>query len=286
MSRLYDALTEARRFHQAANGDAANGDAGNSVWEALGMNGSSVSRPVQPEGAQPLLPAPVSLGGTQATIALDRRARLIPHGVDPMVVEHYRMLRTKIIQEREQNPFRTLVVTSANPQEGKTVTSLNLALSFAMLPSFKVLIVDGDMRRGTLGAWLGVDGGQPGLSNLIDGSAQLNDVVLKSSELPIHFMVCGNSKVPDLHSSQLDTHFRALSRHFDLVLVDSPPANLVTDVQLFAASCDAVLIIARAFSTTRKAFEKAVQNLKPFRLIGAVLNAGAIQRSRRYSGYY
>jgi len=67
-------------------------------------------------------------------------------------------------------------------------------------------------------------------------------------------------------------------------MVDSPPVNLITDTQLLAASCDAVLLVARAFSTTRKAFEKTVQDLSPFRLIGTVLNGGVKPRRRGY-GY-
>ena len=60
--------------------------------------------------------------------------------------------------------------------------------------------------------------------------------------------------------------------------------NLIADVQLLAASCDAVLLVARAFATTRKAFEKAVQELLPFRVIGTVLNAGMEERYG-YGGY-
>jgi len=106
----------------------------------------------------------------------------------------------------------------------------------------------------------------------------------------MHFIVRGNSKVPPaelLHSQRLGTQFRRLSEEFDLVLVDSAPVNVVTDTQLLAGSCDAVLLVARAFSTTRKAMEQAVQDLSPFRIIGTVLNGGPrTQGYRRYTGYY
>ena len=308
MSRLYDALKEASGFRQGADGNAGDG-----VWEALGIDGIEIppcadTLPVanDPEaseasGADSVLVEKLGLGvpegelphsihiplesslGVPAKIVLNERARLIPHAVDPVVVEYYRKLRTKILQQQEEKAFRSLVVTSAAPQEGKTVTVLNLGLSFAMLPSLKVLVVDGDMRQGSLGAWLGVDNQQPGLSNLIDGSARLEEVVLQSDEIPMHCIVRGNSQIPDLHSSQLNSHFQRMTEQFDLVLVDSPPVNLITDVQLLAASCDAVLLVARAFATSRKAFEKAVQDLLPFRVIGTVLNAGSAQGS---SGYY
>ncbi|MGA7241443.1 MAG: CpsD/CapB family tyrosine-protein kinase [Bryobacteraceae bacterium] len=222
----------------------------------------------------------------ESEVSLDRNARLIPFAMDAGVVEHYRRLRTKILQQQEVKPFRTLVVTSAGPQEGKTVTVMNLALSFSTLPAFRVLVIDGDMRRGTLGNWLGVNSDQPGLSNLLEGSARLEDVVLRSEQIPMHFMVRGNAKVQDLHPSHFANHFQKLGEAYDLVLVDSPPANLLVDVQMLAANTDAVLLVARAFSTSRKAFEKAVQELTPFRIVGAVLNAGVPPHSRRYRGYY
>jgi Mrp family chromosome partitioning ATPase len=124
----------------------------------------------------------------------------------------------------------------------------------------------------------------------MDGSAKLEDAVLKCDDIPLHFILRGNSKMPPaelLHSPQLGTQFRRICEQFDLVLVDSAPLNLVTDTQLLAGSCDAVLLVARAFSTTRKALEQAVQDLSPFRIIGTVLNGGpSSQNYRHYKGYY
>ena len=302
MSRLYDALKDARSSRRSANGNIGDG-----IWEALGIHGATPEALDHSDKEAPSIPYSLSTNGLEVVppdedlhavstplhgslgipvkVALDPRARLIPHSVNPEIVEHYRKLRTKIIQQQTEKPFRSVVVTSASPQEGKTLTVLNLALSFAMLPSFRVLMVDGDMRRGTLGSWLGLDDNLPGLSNLMDGSAELEDVVLKSEDINIHLMLRGNSRAVDLHASQLSSHIQAMSEQFDLILVDSPPVNVITDVQVLAASCDAVLLIAKAFSTTRKAFEKAAQDLSPFRVIGTVLNAGSAHHPRYY-GYY
>ena len=191
------------------------------------------------------------------------------------------------MQQHAVKPFRSLLVTSPNPGEGKSVTALNLGLSFAMLPNFRVVVVDGDLRKGSLGKWLGVED-RPGLSNLIDGTAKLEDVVLKSDDSPMCFVVRGTSSAAPaelLNSAELGSHLRRLGEHFDLIVVDSPPMNLITDTQLLAVGCDAVLLVARAFSTTCKAFEKTVQDLAPFRVIGTILNGG-IKKRRGYGGYY
>lgn len=221
----------------------------------------------------------------QESVVLDRAVRVIPNCADPVVVEHYRRLRTKLVQQYATKPFRSLVIASPGPQEGKTVTAMNLALSFAMLPSFRVLVIDGDVRRGTFGKWLGVTDRQ-GFGDLIEGSATIHDAVFKCDSLPIHCILAGTSRTPPaelLHSPQLTATIRTLTGLFDLVIVDSPPINMVTDVQMLAGSCDAVLLVARAFSTRRKALEKAVQDLQPFRVIGTVLNGGA--RTQPYGGY-
>jgi capsular exopolysaccharide synthesis family protein len=307
MSRLFDALQEAARH------SGTNGTPGEVVWKELGItptavpkvesdtpevktSASKVVEAVAIEEVVKALPRTPNLNGTvpravsvpeaSEQIHLDKSARLIPHTTDPAVVERYRMLRTKILQEREKTFFRSLVITSAAPQEGKTVTVLNLALSFAALPNFRVLVVDADMRKGTLGAWLGIDSHRPGLSNLIEGSAQLGEVILKSDDLSLHVMPRGNAQVYDLHPDHFSPYFRQLAEQYDLVLVDTPPVNLITDVQIMAASCDAILLIARAFSTTSKSLEEAVDKLQSFRIIGTVLNAGTPRRSRKYQGYY
>jgi len=292
MSRLFEALKTASKLSEGADSGA-----GDNVWKALGVEGktegidtlkSPPARSVvltEPPDVVAPAPAPISAAKFQKTV-LDKRARLIPHIVDSGIVERYRMLRVKIMQERERAPFRSLLVASPNPQEGKTVTVMNLALSFATLPGFKVLVVDGDMRRGTLGSWLGVDDNRAGLSNLIDGSATLEDVVLESPDLPMHFILRGNSQAHDLESSHYAGSFQKMAELYDLVLVDSPPVNVITDAQLLAANCDAVLLVARAFSTTRTALEHAVQNLQSFRMIGTILNAGEASSPHRYNGYY
>jgi protein-tyrosine kinase len=309
MSRFYDALTEANRRRQDSDSKSDFGhwelpevqvpeaaSAHEAVFpgseaDYLGTGPTSATAGEIPDpGACEIPPAAAEAGlhaalGLPTTASLDKKARVIPNAINPSVVEHYRRLRTKLLQKREEKPFRTLLVTSPNPQEGKTLTVLNLAYSFALLPDFKVLVVDGDLRRGTLGRWLGVPGNPPGLSDLVGGSVRLEEVVLQSEGIPMHFMLRGNARATDVHASQFELPFKRLASSFDLVIVDSPPVNLLADVQLLASSCEAVLMVARSFMTSRQTLEKAAQELRPFNLIGTVLNASA-SRSRHYEGYY
>ena len=297
MSRFYQALREASRSGTSDRIEVPEAKRPAADLLAGGHAGTRVDKappqppevPLEEEFAAAAAAAPQrGLFRVSAKGKLDPRARAIPNAVDPAVVEHYRRLRTKLIQEQAAHAFRSVMVTSASPQEGKTVTVLNLGLSCAMLPDLKVLVVDGDLRRGSLGKWLGADDNR-GLSNLIDGSAGLEDVVLKADDLPVYFMARGNSAVPAaelLQSPQLAACIQKLSEYFPLVLIDSPPVNLVTDAQLLASSCDAVLLVVRAFVTTRKSLERTVQDLQAFRVLGTVLNCGTRAQIGRYRGYY
>lgn len=317
MSRLYEAL---RRIGKDA--DEMSGVA----WKAFETAASTAAAPKEPPETPPATPAsapvlppadfelpPLSAGAstspavsesaeTFATVevaepaeapahtvvsTVDSRLRLLPYATDPTVVEAYRRLRTKILQRKEELGFGSLMIASGNPREGKTLTALNLALSFGMLPSFRVLVVDGDVRKGTIGEWLGIDTNLPGLSNLIDGSATVNDVLLRSDDIPMQVVLPGNSPIAPaelLNSPRLKEAFAVMASQFDLVLVDSPPVHLVTDAHLLAAACDAVLLVARGYKTNRKMFEKAAQEVGLSRVIGAVLNGGPTHVARY--GYY
>jgi capsular exopolysaccharide synthesis family protein len=330
MSRFYDALKEASRSQEKSNGTPSEGEpnvepAGKASSVEAPIQYPEVDADPQTEmrerkpnflplelleeaavkanGSIPLLePHPEALKNTSVEnppshspkekiqISFDPTARLITQAADTVVVEHYRKLRTKILQQHANRPFKSLMVTSPGPEEGKTVTILNLALSFAMLADFKVLVVDGDLRRGTIGKLLGVDD-HPGLSNMMEGRASLAEVALQCRDVRLHFVLRGNSALPAaelLHSTNhLSSVFDQMTKDFDLVLVDSPPVNLITDAQLLAQNCDAVLLVARAFSTTRKSLEQAVRDLQDARIIGTILNGGTrAQLYRRYHGYY
>lgn len=318
MSRFYEALTEASRQREQPNDPGKSSPAkpfsphefdlptvpplppGAAFGEVDPAEDAFAAGPAAapPQGDRAVLePAGTRTSGqtTQAAefgvvakMTLDPRARILPQVIDPAIVEHYGMLRTKILQLQPGRPFRTILVASPSPRDGKTVTVLNLAFSFAMLPSFKVLIVDGDMRKGSLAKWMGVDD-RLGLSNLLDGSAKLEDVVLASDDQPLCVVPRGTSQASAaelLNSPELGSHFRRMGEHFDLVLVDSPPATLVSDARLLAGGCDAVLLVARAFGTTRKALEAAAHELHQFRLLGAVLNGGSRPLASGAKGYY
>jgi capsular exopolysaccharide synthesis family protein len=232
---------------------------------------------------------PTSAGGTRAQIRIAAHLPVLPNALNHEVLEHYRMLRTQILRRHKDKPFKSLLITSPGPQQGKTVTTLNLAMAFAKIPFFRVLVIEGDLRRGTLTRSIGMDG-ESGLTNLLDGTAGVDQVITTSPEMAVDFIAKGNSKlVPAelLHSAKLPIILRELTERYNLVLIDCPPVNVVEDTQLLAANCDALLMVTRFLETSCKELTEAIQTVSPYRIIGTVLNgANRPMVYQRYSSYY
>lgn len=217
------------------------------------------------------------------------------------VVEQFRGLRSHLTQARHEAALKTVLITSGMPSEGKSFVALNLAISLARGGKNRVLLIDGDLRRPTLHNWLGTPA-QPGLSELLGGSAEVSDVLQqqvpgdpgasdKSELTKLTFLAAG---APSDHSSELITNGRlanliaSLSQHFDWILIDSPPILAVTDAADMAAVADGVVLVAREAQTPFKVIQRAQSALRKSRLLGVVLNAarGAELKKYHYSAYY
>ena len=187
--------------------------------------------------------------------------------------EEYRTIRTRIIQN-VAGP-RMIAVSSVGPQDGKTVTSLNLAATFALKENTRVLLVDGDMRRGGIGALLGMPE-TLGLADVLTGAATLESAVIRAQQLPgLHVLTSGNRmKNPaELLDSPRWSELAAQMRHsFDYVIIDTPPIGIITDFDLLQAQADGVVLIARQDHTNRSRFMAAAAGIPTQRLLGVVLN--------------
>jgi capsular exopolysaccharide synthesis family protein len=177
---------------------------------------------------------------------------------DPPVAEAYRRLRTSVQLLTREDRLRILMIASAVEQEGKTTTAANLAVSLAMIGR-RVILVSADLRRPRLHELLDVDNG-PGVEGVLRGSATLADAVqrtntenlllLPSGPTPPH---PGELLSPDL----MGPLFKELVKSADFVIVDSPPVLLVADAISMAPQVDAVVLVAREGTTTRKEVELA-----------------------------
>ena len=216
-------------------------------------------------------------------------------------VEQFRSLRSHIFQLRFETPLKTILISSGIPGEGKSFVAANLALSMARNGVKNILLIDGDLRRGTLHSLLGAPNA-PGLTDYLAGNASLMSVMQRSL-MPepakpglgqgisnITFIpagVCGDSSSEFVSNHRMENLITTLSPYFDWILVDSPPVLAVTDAVELARAADAVLLVARSGDTPFEAAQRAQTAFGNSRILGFVLNAVKKAPSNQsYSNYY
>jgi polysaccharide biosynthesis transport protein len=204
------------------------------------------------------------------------------------VTEAYRSLRTSLQFVGHDGNLKTILITSASGAEGKTSTVANLGLVFAK-GGERVVVVGCDLRRPRLASFFGVLE-TPGLTSVLLGRAELNDVLMSVRSTP-GLVLLGTGPTPPnpaelLGSDQAAAIFRKLAIDFDIVLIDSSPLLPVSDPLVLSGYADAVLLVVMAGQTTRTDVERASELLaqvdaKP---TGIVLNR-AIRRAGGGSEY-
>ena len=211
-------------------------------------------------------------------------------------VEQFRSLRSRMHEFRDLNSLKSLMISSGLPQEGKSFVAMNLAISFARHKSGRVLLIDGDMRRSSLHKMLGCPN-EPGLTEYLAGKNTMVEVMQRGrgeDGNPLHAGLASLTFIPGgtdpEHAADLsgNNRFRELieaaSPHFDWIVVDTPPVNLVADGVNLARSCDGVLLIARGGVTKYEVAQRALAELKASKVLGFVLNA--VVKPPVAGGYY
>lgn len=195
----------------------------------------------------------------------------------PPALEAYRSFRTRVLRLQARRQFRTVAITSSAKGDGKTLTSSNLALCFSQLPEYPVLLIDGDLRTHGASRALGHDDG-PGLSEVLSGRVHREEAVVATDVHNLHFVCAGDAMKPppELFSGSAWKEFITWCKDsFKLVLVDCPPALPLADFELISASCDGILVIARARATQKEALERVLAQVDSHKLLGVTLNSVA-----------
>ena len=203
--------------------------------------------------------------------------------------EAFRKMRTNLQFLSVDMPPRLIVITSSTPNEGKTTTAINLALSLAEA-DHNVLLVDGDMRRPSVSKFLDLVGAV-GFSTLLSGAACLDDV-LQESQFPRLTVLTAGATPPN--PSELAGSMAAkkvlseLRERFDFVIIDTPPLLAVTDAAIFAAESDGALLLVRAGETTREQLAQGVGMLHDVgaTVLGSVLTLVPRRGSSAYNYYH
>jgi receptor protein-tyrosine kinase len=182
-----------------------------------------------------------------------------------MISEQYKILTTNIMSLNRNKPPRTIAITSSIHNEGKSVTSLNLAITMSQaIDKPRILLIDADMRKGRMIKYLGA-APHKGLSEYLSGQATLNEVLFSIDIEHLSFIACG--AVPThpaelLGSSRMKELLSQLRTQFDFIIIDTPPVIPVTDSVILGSLVDGVIMIMKAGETQRGMITRATQILK------------------------
>ena len=244
--------------------------------ERLARSQEQPSVPVTP----PVV-VPVTMRARLGEIPVAEGIAIDPHIVSAAeapsaIAEQYRILRTNLQSLRLRPAPKVIVVTSAVSGEGKSVTALNLALTLAQQETFRVALVDGDMRRSSIPRWLGMKPGGKGLSTVLSQGGELDGALVNLQSPRLAVLPAGprpGHPAELLESVGMKRLLATLKAEFDLVIIDAPPVLPVADPGILAAQADGVLLVVRAGKTQRKTVAEAQELLTKMkaRLLGCVL---------------
>jgi len=253
------------------------------VWDAMKKHEAEKAAarppaaPLRQDAAPPILPeppadekvtdliGPVSGNGYDASLVA-HRDRGNP------ITEKYRELRTNLLASYPDQRF-CMVVTSAQPGEGKTVTCLNLALVLAERQERRTIVVDCDLRKAKRRATdlLHIPN-SPGLADVLKGAARL-EAVTRPTRYRNLFVVPAGAVGPKevgevLHRPELEEAIHELRQRYDYVLIDAPPICIFSDAALVGRATGEALLVVRMNKTHRESVDRAVRllhaaNVKP-----------------------
>ena len=212
------------------------------------------------------------------------------------IVEAFKTLRTNILFSAPASDYKSkrFMFTSANPGDGKSTISVNSAITFAQQTDIKVLLIDADLRKPTTHKYFGLPY-KKGLSNYLAGQDVLEDCIQKVPDVDNLYHMASGVIPPNpaelLAGKQMEVLFEKLDEMFDVVIVDTPPVNVVADALSICRFVDGVTIVASDNKTGYTELQDAVKQLKiaNAKILGIVLNRArqSNYRSRqRYSNYY
>ena len=222
---------------------------------------------------------------------VERLSLSIPMTVG-VVAESYGVLQTNIAFSNLDRPVKTLVFTSPLPGDGKTTTVVNLAVSLAHR-GLRTLLIDADVRRGVVHSVFGSKR-EPGLTEVLKGIVPLEkarrgvsvgergtmDYITSGKLYPDEYGLVASDEMRDLMAR--------MREEYDVVIVDTPPVNIMTDAAVLAANADGAVLVARAGVTQAPALAYAMEQLRHVRaqVIGVVLNDIDLRRDSAYDGTY
>jgi len=215
---------------------------------------------------------------------LQMRAQWLAFQPDSPEAEAFRTVRTAVFFGASGDHAKTLLVTSPCPGDGKSTLVSNLGIAMANAGQ-KVLILDADLRRPVQHRVFDIDDRDEGAHAILNGTMRLVETQVAGLSLLICTQPVSNP-AEFLNSQRFAKTLETLAERYDRVLVDAPPATVVTDAQILGAICDYAIFVLKAGKSTHRAIRRAVEALQSVgtEFLGVVVNE--VKTSKGAYGYY
>ncbi|OOM75824.1 tyrosine-protein kinase YwqD [Clostridium puniceum] len=204
-----------------------------------------------------------------------------------MEAESYRTLRTNIQYSSIDKEIKSIVVVSACPKEGKSTISGNLALSFEQNGK-KVIIIDCDLRKPTIHRYFNISN-LCGLSEVLIGKKTLDSAI---QEYRPNLYILPSGKIPPnpaemISSTMMSNLLEELKEEYDIVIIDSPPLQVVTDGQILSTKADGTLLVLKAGESKIESVKEAknILNRVGANILGVVINRVSNNKNKYYYYY-
>jgi capsular exopolysaccharide synthesis family protein len=206
------------------------------------------------------------------------------------VAECCRAIRTNLLFMTPDRPAKTLLITSAGPQEGKTTSAVNMAITLAG-SGLRVLLVDTDLRRPRLHKAFGIPATSDGVSKAIVGDSDVLSMVRETGVPNLSLLPCGATPPNPaelLHAERFKAIVDELAANYDRVIFDSPPVGAVTDATILSRLTEGTVLVAKSNQTSKDALMRARRLLSQagVNLLGCILNDLDMSKRGSYGYYY
>lgn len=207
-----------------------------------------------------------------------------------LMAEEYRSIRTGILARWNHRSHLVHTITSATPQEGKTITSLNMGLIFAELVNRRTIVIEADLRLPQFTKLLKLPK-SPGLVGLLHGECSLHEAIREVGPNHLHVIPAGrradNNAVQLLSSKEMSSLIKTLRSQYDHVIIDTPPVVELADAGILGSQSDDVFLIVRLNRTPKPLIEQAISALASFNApVAGMLATDQQPHMRRYHSKY
>lgn len=222
-------------------------------------------------------------------ILVDRHIVCITDPYSP-ASEQYRKLRARILARTKQDFQNTIMVTSADVGEGKSITSINFAVALAREIDHTVLLVDADMRKPSIHKYLGIKTDR-GLSDYLSGQVELSDVLINTGLGRLVLLPAGNAcsnPAELLSSNRMKELVKEMKHRYAdrYIVIDTPPVLVSADAISMSNHVDGVIFVVQAAKTSEKTVKKAINLLKGAIMLGIVYNNVPDYLGKNLNPYY